>query len=118
MDELLDYLDYAKLLAYVSSVAIIITYISHRIFRRTNRAIKYLPGILLIIIGSYNLYTVGNDLTRSAGISYLVLFILGVGSGFIALLFGLILGVYNKEKKKKKRRKKKRKTVETDISEQ
>ena len=36
MDELLDYLDYAKLLAYVSSVAIIITYISHRIFRKTN----------------------------------------------------------------------------------
>ncbi len=105
MDEFLEHLDYAKLLAYISLAVIIITYITHRIFRKTNRAIKYLPGLFLIIIGLYNLYTVGNDITRTAGISNLVLFLIGVGSGFVGLLFGLILGVYNKEKRPKKKRK-------------
>ncbi len=115
MEEFLGHLEYAQLLGYASLAAIIITYITHRLFRRTNRAIKYLPGLLLIIIGVYNLYIVGNDLTRTAGISNLVLFILGVGSGFTGLLFGLILGVYNKEKKKK--RKKRRKPKDRKISE-
>lgn len=105
MGEFLEHLEYAKLLGYISLASIIITYITHRIFRKTNRGIKYLPGLFFICIGLYNLYTVGNDLTRTAGISNLVLFIIGIGAGFIGLLFGLILGVYNKEKKVKKRKK-------------
>ena len=107
MEEFLEHLEYAQLLGYTSLIVIIITYITHRIFKRSNRAIKYLPGMFFIVIGLYNLYTVGNDLTRSAGISNLVLFIIGVGSGFIGLLFGLILGVYNKDKKKKRKKRKK-----------
>lgn len=104
MVEFLEHLEYAKLLGYVSLASIIITYITHRIFRDINKAIKYLPGIFLVIIGLYNIYTVGNDLTRTEGISNLVLFMLGVGAGFIGLLFGLILGVYNKDKKVKKKK--------------
>lgn len=102
MGEFLEHLEYAKLLGYTSLASIIITYITHRLFMKHNRGIKYLPGIFLICIGLYNLYIVGNDLTRTAGISNLVLFLIGVGSGFIGLLFGLILGVYNKERKEKK----------------
>lgn len=105
MGEFLEHLEYTKLLGYISLASVIITYITHRIFRKTNRGIKYLPGMLFIGIGLYNLYTVGNNLTRTAGISNLLLFIIGVGAGFIGLLFGLILGVYNKEKKVKKRNK-------------
>lgn len=118
MGEFLEHLEYAKLLGYVSLASIIITYITHRIFRNINRAIKYLPGIFLIIFGLYNLYTVGNDLTRTAGISNLVFFMLGVGAGFIGLLFGLILGVYNKEKKvKKQKRSKQSEIMEAKTSE-
>ncbi len=120
MDEFLDHLEYAKLFGYISLASIIITYITHRIFRKTNRGIKYLPGILLISIGVYNLYTVGNDLTRSAGISNLVLFMIGVGTGLIGLLFGLILGIYNKEKKLKKIKHKQKdsEVIKSDVPDQ
>lgn len=105
MGEFLEHLEYTKLFVYGSIASIIITYITHRVFLRSNRGIKYLPGIFLIGIGVYNLYTVGNDLTRTAGISNLVLFMIGVGTGLIGLLFGLILGVYNKEKRVKRKKK-------------
>lgn len=121
MGEFLEHLEYAKLFGYISLASIIITYITHRIFRKTNRGIKYLPGIFLIGIGLYNLYTVGSNLTRTAGISNLVLFMIGVGTGFIGLLFGLILGIYNKEKKVKKVKKGKTTSnpeiLETETSE-
>ena len=105
MGEFLEHLEYTKIFIYMSLASIIITYVTHRVFMKTNRGIKYLPGMFLVAIGVYNIYTVGNDLTRAAGISNLVLFMIGVGTGFIGLLFGLILGVYNKEKKVKKPRK-------------
>lgn len=105
MGEFSEHLEYVKLLGYVSLGSIIITYIIHRIFRDFNSAIKYLPGMFFIIFGLYNLYNIGNDLTLSTGISNLVSSMLGLGAGFIALLFGLILGVYNKEKRIKKRKK-------------
>ena len=118
MGEFLEHLEYTKLFGYVSLASIIITYITHRMFLETNRGIKYLPGILIIGIGVYNLYTVGNDLTRAAGISNLVLFVIGVGTGFIGLLFGLILGIYNKEKKSKKVKNSSRtKKIESEASE-
>lgn len=101
MNELLDHLEYAKLLGYVSLGIMVITYIAHAIFRE-HRWPKYIPGLIVIVIGMYSLWTLGSDSSWIKGISNMVTILIGMGSGVMGLFFGLILGVYNKPKKIKK----------------
>lgn len=108
MKELLDYLEYAKLLGYASLAIIVITYIVH-VISREYRWPKYIPGLIMLGIGIYSLFTLGNDATwLKGGVTNIVITLTSMGSGIIGLFFGLILGIYNKPVKKKRIKKDKK----------
>lgn len=99
MDDLKLHLEYGKTLAYVSIIAMAITITTHLIFKR-NRYIKYLPGLIFIGIGLYNLFSV-SDITSKQSITNFLLMLMGFGGGIIGLFTGLIIGIYNKPRKNK-----------------
>ena len=105
MEELVNHLDNAKTLFYVSLAAVVVTLITHLIFKRY-KYVKYLPGVAFIGFGFFSLYQVGNQLTESQSISNILLFLICVVGGFTGLLFALIIGIYNKPRRKRKKDKK------------
>lgn len=104
LKELTVHLEYGKILIYISLAGIVFTYIMHLLFRKYG-LVKYIPGLLLVSFGLYSLFNIDTSIVNVEGVNDLLMFVLGVGSGTIALLFGLILGIYNKEKKPKKDKK-------------
>lgn len=106
MKELLGHLEYAKLLGYASLGIMVITYIVHAIFRKYPWS-KYMPGLVVISVGIYSLFTLGISSSWIKGIANMVTILISMGSGVIGLFFALILGVYNKPKKVKKTESKK-----------
>ncbi|MBU5437410.1 hypothetical protein KQI42_05280 [Tissierella sp. MSJ-40] len=80
----------------VSVVSILITYIINKIFIK-NRFVKYIPGILFLIIGFFNLCLAIKFLGSSKDIVKGALFIMGMVAGFISLLTGLIIEICAKE---------------------
>ena len=80
---------------YVIIGAIVITLVLHLISGRL-RFIKYLPGLVLLFIGVFTLFTVINALFDPESIKAIVIAVLGISSGIISLLFAIILGIiYN-----------------------
>lgn len=107
LDELIGYASDSVVILYVSLVAIILTVITHFIFRRHNRFIKYLPGIFIITLGIYNLYTVLDSLVENESLSELMSFVIYIVSGFVGIFIALILGIYEKPRKRRKKKEKK-----------
>lgn len=102
MEELLQHLEYGKILTYFSLAAIILTYITHLIFRKY-KFVKYIPGLIFMFVGLYYLYNVGTDFTTSDSLNSILIFMVGFATGIIGMLSALIIGVFNKEKKVKKK---------------
>lgn len=102
MNELLQHLEYGKILLYFSIAAIILTIITHFLLKRF-RFVKYFPGLIFMFIGLYYLYKVGNDFTSSDSLNNILFFMLSFGAGIIGLLSALIIGIFNKEKKVRKK---------------
>lgn len=97
MEELIIHLEFAKILAIIAIGAIIITIISY-IIARKNRVVKYIPGLILIILGVYNLFYLGQDTSTIEGFNRLYVVIISMISGFIGLSTGLIIGILTKDK--------------------
>ena len=53
MEEFIVHLEFAKILGIAATIAIIATLITYLIFRN-NRVVKYIPGLMIILIGLYN----------------------------------------------------------------
>lgn len=106
LEEMFSYIEYGKLLVFVFLGAIVVTYIFHRFFRG-QRWVKYMPGLGLLIFGLYSLTQVDISSSTFLKDDSLLGFITGIAGGLATLLFGLILGVFNKAKKVKKPKKKK-----------
>lgn len=103
IDEILEYMSYGKLLLIVFLISIVIVYLIQRFFGEYKWG-KYMPGLLMLIYGIVNLFLVDfsrEDFINQAG---LVNFVIGFFGGFSAILFALILGVYNKPVEEKKKR--------------
>lgn len=100
MKELLNHFEYVKLLSYVYLMIIIITYVVHR-FVRMEEWIKYIPGFILIIIGVYGFIRLITDDFWTKGVKNLMIILIGTSGGILGLLFGLVLGIYNKREKDK-----------------
>jgi len=101
MEELILHLDNGKTFAYVSLAAVVITFITHLVFKKY-RFVKYIPGLALIGIGLYSLYKVSNELTNTSSINNLLLFLMCFAGGIIALFVGLIIGIYDKPRRIRK----------------
>lgn len=105
MEELLNYTGYGKSLAFIFLGAIVVTYIFHRLFRQQRWA-KYMPSLGMLIFGLYNLTEIDISSNTFLQDNSLMGFVTGIAGGLATLLFGLILGVFNKPKKVRKSRKK------------
>lgn len=103
LEEMSAYMGYGKTLLLIFLGTILITYLAHKLFT-TQRWVKYMPGVALLIYGLFSLTKIdvfNNDIFDDNSVSG---FIIGIAGGFSTLLFGLILGIYNKPKKIKKSR--------------
>lgn len=95
MGELIVHLEFAKILGAFALGAIVITVIAYLIFRQ-NRVIKYIPGLIMILIGTYNLFYLGRDSSTLEGVNRLLIVTTTMISGFIGLSTGLIIGIFIK----------------------
>lgn len=102
MEAIIQHLEYGKILIYFSLAAIILTYITHLVFKKYKFA-KYIPGFMSMLIGLYYLYNVGTDFTSSESLNSILFFMVGFATGIVGMLSALIIGVFNKEKKVKKK---------------
>lgn len=103
IEEIFGYMEYGKLLALVFLGAIVVTYLFHRLFKG-QRWIKYMPGFALLIFGLYSLTQIDMSSNSFLEDNSLVGFVTGIAGGLATLLFGLILGVFNKPKKIRKKK--------------
>ncbi|MDY0235147.1 MAG: hypothetical protein RBR71_03930 [Gudongella sp.] len=106
LDELGGYFSDSNLLIYVSMAVMAITLITHLIFRKI-RPIKYLPGLIVLLIGIFNFYEVMYNITAESSLPNLLLFIVGVVSGLMGMFFALIIGIIVKPVKRNRRTTKK-----------
>ena len=109
MEELLNYMGYGKTLVFIFLGTIVVTYIFHRLFRE-QRWVKYVPGLGMLLFGLFNLTRIDISSNTFLRDNSIVGFITGMAGGLATLLFGLILGVFNKPKKAKRSRRKQEET--------
>lgn len=101
MRELLNYLENGETLLFVSLSAVVVTMVAHLIFKKY-RFIKYIPGLIYMALGIYNLLLVYDDIVSANSMDNILLFLMLFVSGIIGLFFALILGIYNKPRREKK----------------
>ncbi len=97
MKEFLEYFEYARAYIFIALGIMIVTLILHLLFKK-HKYVKYIPGIVLLPIGLYGLFGIASAEDLIKGISKFMIFIIGVGGGFVGLLTALMLGGYSKDK--------------------
>lgn len=60
--------------------------------------IKYLPGLALVFVGIISLFMVINKLFDPSSLDNIIVFVVGVSSGLVSLIFALIIGVASSDK--------------------
>lgn len=63
-----------------------------------NKYIKYVPGLILVFIGIYNLVEGFPRMTDDEGLNMVLRFGIFFVAGFVSLCFALILGIIEKSK--------------------
>lgn len=101
MQDLIVHLEFAKILGLVTLISILVTVIVYYIFRNQikYRLLKYIPGFIFILIGIFNLMSLGIELPGINEFNKILIIVISMVGGFISLFTGLIIGVINKEKK-------------------
>lgn len=97
MDEFIIHLEFAKTLGIVAIIAIILTLIIYLVFKN-NKAVKYIPGLIFILIGLYNLFYLGRESSTVDGVNRIFIILVTMIGGFVGLSTGLIIGIIKKGK--------------------
>lgn len=95
MGEFIVHLEFAKILGIAAIIAIIFTLIMYLVFRN-NRVVKYIPGLIFIVIGLYNLFYLGKESSTVEGVNRVLIIVVAMVAGFIGLSTGLIIGIFKK----------------------
>ncbi len=66
------------------------------VFAKNLRFLKYLPGLILILIGVVSLLAVLNNLFASSSLNNILVAVICLTSGICSLLFALIVGIVTK----------------------
>ena len=101
MSEFAVHLEFAKILGLVSFIGALLTAIVYYIFkdREEYRLLKYIPGLLFILIGIVNLAIMGISIPGIDDFNKVLLIVMSMVGGFVAWLTGLIIGVVTKVKR-------------------
>lgn len=88
-------------------IGVVLTFIVN-FAARDLKFIKYLPGLALVFIAIISLFMVINKLFDPDSLDNLIIFVIGVSSGLVSLIFALIIGIAssNKSRYKKNTRRK------------
>lgn len=97
-----NYYNNLNMLIYVSIGVIAITLLTHVITKKIP-IIKYLPGLVILIIGILNFTSVINKITADGSLGNILIFIFASVSGLIGMLFALIIGITLKRPKRVKK---------------
>lgn len=84
--------EYMGIALIMIGVAIFITLVLNFVARKL-KFVKYLPGILLIFIGLFSIFSVIDNLFDPASLNNIFIFITCVASGLASILFALIIGI-------------------------
>ncbi|MBP2024972.1 cytochrome C biosynthesis protein [Peptoniphilus stercorisuis] len=87
---------YMMIAIYVIIAAIVITFVVNFAAKKL-KFIKYLPGITLVFIGMFSLFSVINKLFDPSSLDNLIVFVICVAAGIISLLFALIIGILSND---------------------
>lgn len=98
MKDLLNHLEYTKLFLVISIGMIALTYLIHILFRR-KIIIKFIPGIIALIVGIYVLVTIDPRIIFLDDINNLSIFVIGTSVGLVGICVATIIGVFNKNKR-------------------
>lgn len=107
MKELLDYTEYTSLMVYFALGGMVITFLLFW-FLKKHRWAKYMPGLAMLLFGIFSLFRMDISTEQFLQDRNMIWFITGTAVGISTMLFGLILGVFAKEKKVKKPKKKRK----------
>lgn len=86
---------YITLSLYAIVIAVVVTIVLSTLTKKLKFA-KYLPGIVLIAIGIFVLFSVIGDLFNPTNVDSIAIFMVGCSSGIISLLVALIAGILQK----------------------
>lgn len=89
---------YMMIAIYMIIAAVVVTFVVNFAAKKL-KFVKYLPGIALVFIGMFSLFSVINKLFDSTSLDNLIVFVLCVASGIISLLFALIMGILSNDLK-------------------
>lgn len=84
---------YMMLAIYIMIGAIAVTFIINFISGGLS-FLKYLPGLILILVGIFSLFSVINALFKPESLDNIIIFVIAVGSGLVAIIFAAILGTF------------------------
>lgn len=77
-------------------IAVVLTFVVNFAAKKLVFA-KYLPGIALVFIGMFSLFTVINNIFEASSINKLIVFVFATAAGIISLLFALIIGIVHND---------------------
>lgn len=103
MDGLLEglkiHMEFSKILLIVSFIAALITIMVYYLFRkeRKYRLVKYIPGLILFLIGLVSFFSLGMSLPGVEEFNKVLIIVMTLVAGFIAMSTGLIIGIIKKE---------------------
>jgi len=102
VDDLIVHLEFAKILGLVAVISILLTSIVYIIFRKQPkyRLLKYIPGLIFILIGIYNIVNLGIELPGVNEFDKVLIIVISIVGGCISLFTGLIIGVIMKDTQK------------------
>ncbi len=84
---------YMMLAIYIMIGAIALTFIINFISGRLS-FLKYIPGLILILVGIFSLFSVINALFDPKSLDNIIIFVIAVGSGLVSVTFAAILGTF------------------------
>ena len=88
-------------------IGVVLTFIVN-FAARDLKFIKYLPGLALVFVGIISLFMVINKLFDPDSLDNLIIFVIGLSSGLVSLIFSLIIGIASSGKNRYKRNPRKR----------
>lgn len=102
MEMIMENFNYILLSLGAIVIGVVLTFIVNFAANKLKFA-KYLPGLALVFIGTISLFMVINKLFDPHSLDNLIVFVIGVSSGLVSLIFALIIGIATSDKNRYKK---------------
>lgn len=80
-----------------SILAMVVTFVVNMLTKRL-KFLKYIPGLILIVVGMFSLIIVLNNLFDRSSLPNIGITLITLTAGICAILFAICIGIYNKDR--------------------